>query len=382
MQVIDTTCAPTMSVNLSVEAANTAPVAIDDGYSTPQDTVLNVAASGVLGNDTDADGDPLTAVLDTDVTGGTLTLNADGSFAYTPDTGSTGFDSFTYHANDGTADSNIVTVDLTIEAPNSPPVAWGDLYLTPQDTTLNEPASGVLQNDTDADDDPLTAVLDTDVANGTLTLNADGSFDYVPDAGYTGSDSFTYHANDGAADSNVATVDLTVTGPAGATISGTVTAAATPVEGAIVYVFDAGTAAYAGNAFTGATGAYSVSLPSGTYNLWVQTNTAGYPDQAYGGDGTFANATDIDLTTASQTADVVLAGAAAGACTISGTRDRRAAPAVEGAIVYVFDAGTAAYAGNAFTDATGAYSVSLAVGHLQPLGPDEHGGLPRPGLRR
>ena len=114
-----------MSVNLSVEAANTAPVAVDDGYSTPQDTVLNVAASGVLGNDTDADGDPLTAVLDTDVTSGTLTLNADGSFAYTPDAGSTGFDSFTYHANDGTADSNIVTVDLTVEAPNTAPVAVG-----------------------------------------------------------------------------------------------------------------------------------------------------------------------------------------------------------------------------------------------------------------
>ena len=63
------------------------------------------------------------------------------------------------------------------------------------------------------------------------------------------------------------------------------TAGGTGVEGAIVYVFDAATAAYVANAFTDATGAYSVSLPAGTYNLWVQTNTAGYPDQAYGGDG-------------------------------------------------------------------------------------------------
>ena len=97
-------------------AGNTAPVAVADSYSTPQNTALVQAAPGVLSNDTDADSNPLTAVLDTNVTHGALTLNANGGFTYTPTTGYSGPDSFTYHANDGTANSNIVTVSLTVDA--------------------------------------------------------------------------------------------------------------------------------------------------------------------------------------------------------------------------------------------------------------------------
>ena len=69
---------------------------------------------------------------------------------------------------------------------------------------------GVLGNDTDAETDPLTAVRDDDVSHGNLTLNSDGSFTYTPTALYSGPDSFTYHANDGSADSNVVTVSLTI----------------------------------------------------------------------------------------------------------------------------------------------------------------------------
>ena len=137
------------------------------------------------------------------------------------------------------------------------------------------------------------------------------------------------------------------------------TAAGTGVEGAIVYVFDAGTAAYVGNALTGAGGAYSLALPAGTYNLWVQTNTPGYPDQAYGPDGSFENATDIPLPP-DATADVALVAAPV-THTISGTVTA-AGTGVEGAIVYVFDAGSAAYVGNALTGAGGAYSLVPAPG--------------------
>ena len=93
-----------------------APIAVADSYSTTQDTALVQAAPGVLANDTDANSDPLTAVLNANVTHGSLTLNANGSFTYTPTTGYSGPDSFTYHANDGTADSNVVTVSLTVNA--------------------------------------------------------------------------------------------------------------------------------------------------------------------------------------------------------------------------------------------------------------------------
>ena len=68
----------------------------------------------------------------------------------------------------------------------------------------------MLANDTDADSDPLTAALVTDVSHGTLTLNANGSFSYSPSSGYSGPDSFTYKANDGGLDSNVVTVSIGV----------------------------------------------------------------------------------------------------------------------------------------------------------------------------
>jgi len=104
-------------------SGNTPPVAVDDGYATNEGTELPIAAPGVLGNDTDADGDPLTAILNIDPSNGTLTLNSDGSFTYTPSTNFTGPDTFTYHANDGTDDSNIATVTITVNPRKDPPVA-------------------------------------------------------------------------------------------------------------------------------------------------------------------------------------------------------------------------------------------------------------------
>ena len=98
------------TVTSTVTPVNDAPVAVADSYSTDEDTALTVAAPGVLANDTDVDGDPLTAVMVSDPAHGTLTLNADGSFVYTPAANYNGADSFTYKANDGTADSNVATV--------------------------------------------------------------------------------------------------------------------------------------------------------------------------------------------------------------------------------------------------------------------------------
>jgi hypothetical protein len=99
----------------STPVANSAPVAADDHYSVQQDATLTVAAPGVLANDTDADGDPLTAILASGPSHGTIQLNADGSFAYTPASGFSGQDSFTYWANDGSANSNLATVTFTVE---------------------------------------------------------------------------------------------------------------------------------------------------------------------------------------------------------------------------------------------------------------------------
>ena len=201
----------TVTVSLTVTATNTAPVAVADSYSTPKNTTLIVAAPGVLANDTDADGDTLTAILVANVAHGTLTLGANGSISYVPTAAYVGPDTFTYKANDGTVDSNTVTVSLTVTATNAAPVAVADSYSTPKNTTLTVAAPGVLGNDTDADGDTLTAIKVTNPAHGTVTVSANGAISYVPTAAYVGPDSFTYKANDGALDSNTVTVSLTVT---------------------------------------------------------------------------------------------------------------------------------------------------------------------------
>jgi VCBS repeat-containing protein len=197
-------------VALNVSAVNDVPVAANDAYSLAEDGSLTVGAAGVLGNDADFDGDALSAVLVSGPAHGSLTLNADGSFAYTPDTNYNGGDSFTYKANDGSSDSNVAVVSLTITAVNDVPVAGNDAYSLAEDGSLTVDATGVLGNDADVDGAALTAVLVGGPAHGSLTLNADGSFTYAPHANYNGADSFIYKAHDGSADSNVATVSLTI----------------------------------------------------------------------------------------------------------------------------------------------------------------------------
>src|SRR5439155_1204227 len=162
--------------------------------------------------DSDSDGDLLSAVLVSGLSHGTLLLNADGSFRYSPAANYNGPDSFTYQASDGATNSGVVTVTLTVNPVNDAPVAANDTYTTPEDTILTVSARGVIANDTDVDGDPLTAILVTSPAHGTLKLNSDGSFTYTPALNYNGPDSFTYKANDGQVDSPTnATVSITVT---------------------------------------------------------------------------------------------------------------------------------------------------------------------------
>jgi len=196
---------------LTVEE-NQAPVAAADAYGTSFNTPLTIAAPGVLANDSDPNNDPLAATLVVGPSNGTLTFNADGSFTYTPAAGYSGLDSFTYQASDGLLTSSVATVGITVSA-NSPPVATPDTYATAFGTPLSVPAPGVLGNDTDANGDALTAVLVGGAAHGVLTLNANGSFTYAPNAGYAGPDSFTYQASDGLTTSAIATVALTVNQP-------------------------------------------------------------------------------------------------------------------------------------------------------------------------
>jgi len=195
--------------NKPAPVANADSISVDEGGTA---TLLNGGASSVLVNDTGSD--PLTAVLNTNVSNGNLTFNADGTFSYTHNGGETTSDSFTYHSNDGTNNSNVVTVTITITPLNDAPVAVADSITVSQGgtaTSLDGGAGSVLLNDTDVENDTLTAVINTNVSNGSLTLNADGTFSYTHNGGTTTSDSFTYHANDGSADSNTVTVTIAIT---------------------------------------------------------------------------------------------------------------------------------------------------------------------------
>jgi len=137
--------------------------------------------------------------------------NDDGTVTYTPDPDFNGMDTFTYFASDGFAHSPIVTVTITVAPVNDNPVAVDDSYVTGMNSTLNEPAPGVLANDSDVDMDPLSTVLVSPPVTGALALQPDGAFDYTPALNFAGVVTFTYQANDGMGGlSPTATVTITV----------------------------------------------------------------------------------------------------------------------------------------------------------------------------
>ncbi|SMG08164.1 MBG domain-containing protein [Sphingobacterium psychroaquaticum] len=148
----------TVTKQVSVTKINTAPIANSDAYTVNEDSQLTVAAPGILVNDTDADGDALTAVLVVGPSSGTLTLSANGSFTYTPVPNFNGTDSFTYKANDGTSDSNIATVSISVTAVNDAPTVTVPSTITVKQhvaTTI----TGISFADIDAGAAPVTATF-------------------------------------------------------------------------------------------------------------------------------------------------------------------------------------------------------------------------------
>jgi VCBS repeat-containing protein len=161
---------------------NSAPVAANDAYATSEDTTLTVAAPGVLSNDTDANSDNLTATKVSNPAHGTLTLNANGSFTYTPATSYNGTDTFTYQASDGQASSNTATVTITIGTTNNAPVlnAIGNKTVTEgQLLTFTISAK-------DPDSDNLTYLASNLPAGATFT-SAIRTFAWTPSLGQAGS---------------------------------------------------------------------------------------------------------------------------------------------------------------------------------------------------
>ncbi len=288
----------TATVSLTVTPVNDAPVAADVSETTNEDTPLN----GTLVA-TDVDGDTLTFTKATDPTHGTVTVNTDGTYTYTPDANYFGPDSFTYTVSDGNGGTVTKTVSIDVTSVNDVPVAVNDAATGNEDTDITgDVTPGTAGQDSDIDGDPLTVALVTGPTHGTLVLNADGSFTYTPDADYNGPDSFTYRVNDGTANSNIATVSLTVTPvndpPVAADVS-TTTAEDTPLNGTLVATDVDGDTLTFTKATDPTHGTVTVNT-DGTYTYTPDANYFGPDSFTYtvsdGNGGTVTKTVSIDVT--------------------------------------------------------------------------------------
>jgi VCBS repeat-containing protein len=248
----------TATVQIEVIGVNDAPIGVDDVTTTDAG---NSVIIDVLGNDTDVDNGDTTddGALDnaylsiTDLSdiadttgpgsgtafdgatmttkeGGTVELLADGTLQYTPDANFFGIDTFTYTVNDrkdGSGLSDTVTVTVQVTPVNSTPVAAADNYMVSEDNQLvvdatDDPTAplGVLDNDSDPNNEPLGALLVSGPAKGILVdFDADGSFTYDTNGEFESLDTgeyedvtFTYQAFDGSNLSDVAAVTIRVNG--------------------------------------------------------------------------------------------------------------------------------------------------------------------------
>ncbi|BBI99708.1 hypothetical protein FGKAn22_14010 [Ferrigenium kumadai] len=157
----------------------------------------------------DPTGSAITFSLDVSPAG--MKINATtGEIAWTPDYAQEGIIAVTVRAANARGLAVTQAFNVTVARTNVPPVATNDSYSVIKGGALTVAAGGVLSNDSDQHRDLLTSVLVQEPSNGSLKLNANGSFNYVPKAGFAGTDRFTYRAHDGALYSNDATVTLTV----------------------------------------------------------------------------------------------------------------------------------------------------------------------------
>lgn len=197
-------------VAITVKPPNTAPVAGNDSYIATKNTVLNVAAPGLFSNDSDDVAFTLDIYDATSVHGGTVVVNADGSFSYTPATGYVGIDTFTYRIKDTPGLTATATVTIDVRDPNNPVANDDGIYVTRRNQSLTIAAPGVLANDTTGVGTLTTTAGTIGTTNGgSVSMNSDGSFTYFPASGFTGIDTFVYTANNGSG-SDIATVTIRV----------------------------------------------------------------------------------------------------------------------------------------------------------------------------
>ncbi|EJN03643.1 Ig-like domain-containing protein [Phyllobacterium sp. YR531] len=210
---------------ITVNSVNDAPVAGNDSFTTNEDTPTTF---DVRTNDTDVDGNPLTVTQingtaisvgsPVTVTGGVVSLNANGTLTFTPNANFNGSPTFTYTVSDGQGGTDTATVSGTVTPVNDAPVAGNDSFTTNEDTATT---FDVRTNDTDVDGNPLTVTQingtaisvgsPVTVPGGIVSLNANGTLTFTPNADFNGSPTFNYTVSDGQGGTDTATVSGTVT---------------------------------------------------------------------------------------------------------------------------------------------------------------------------
>jgi autotransporter-associated beta strand protein len=184
---------------------DSAPSASGQAVFGSEDTPLPITVSA-----SDIDPQSLTYIIISPPTGGVLS-GTGPNFTYTPNKDFFGTDHFHFKANDGILDSNGAQVDVNIAPSNDPPAASDGARATPMGTPLNATLSA-----SDPDSPSIVFSIVSNGSKGTATINntSTGDFTYVPNPGVTGVDSFTFKANDGSVDSNIATFTVTIAGVA------------------------------------------------------------------------------------------------------------------------------------------------------------------------
>ncbi len=195
----------TARVTITVTPVNDAPIANDDTRNTPEDTAIKI---GVLSNDADVEGSPLTVIAVTEPTHGAAVIQPNGTVTYTPHANFNGIDTFIYTISDGQGGSDTATVTVNVIPINDAPLATDDTATTPEDMPVNV---NVLANDHDVDGNPLIVTLISDPTHGSAVINPDGTVTYTPDINTNGTDTFEYTVSDGQGGTDTATVTITVT---------------------------------------------------------------------------------------------------------------------------------------------------------------------------
>ncbi|MGN6525560.1 MAG: beta strand repeat-containing protein, partial [Burkholderiaceae bacterium] len=224
----------------------------------------------VATNDTGVANETNTWAVATGPAHGTVAMNADGSYTYTPTAGYAGTDSFTYTITDANHQTTTATVAITVTPLQ--PAAANDTATVAENSSVT---GTVATNDTGVANETNTWAVAAEPAHGTVAMNADGSYTYTPTAGYAGTDSFTYTITDSNHQTTTATVAITVTPLQPTAGNDTATVAENSSVTGTVATNDAGVA-YETNTWAVATGPAHGTVAMNADGSYTYTPTAGY----------------------------------------------------------------------------------------------------------